>query len=274
MNNFKIFLLALVSLSPMLAQAELKALDDTRLSNLTGQAGLTIELATQIDLGSLKYTDQGSMSINNLHIGGQNGTLLDDLKLDFDLAANGDALIRLGSISGSPIDFNVSMDSIALNGTGGTTNMFSNINLNGYLGVTNIAIRNGGNNVNTTLPSGIKVSDSRLDLNTQFSVTDGHVGWDVGDVILLFNFAGVEINHMTINNTRGLDTAGSNGMASVQAKFASGIGVSGHSGLAVYDVVFRADIDMPVFKIGGANIGDVNFTDFVISNTSMVIYGH
>jgi hypothetical protein len=274
MHNFKQFLLALVSLSPMLVHAELKALNDASLSNLTGQSGLTIELATQIDVGSLKYTDEGSMSVNNLHIGGQNGTLLDDIKLDFDLASNGDALIRMGSISGSPIDFGVSMDSVSLSGTGGTTNMFTNIALNGELGTTNMVIHNAGNSINTTLPSGFQVSDSSLDFNTQFSVTDGHVGWNVGDVILIFNLAGVEIDHMTINNTRGLDTAGSNGMASVQAKFASGIGRTGNPGLAVYDVEFRSDIDMPVFKMGGRNIGDVNFTDFVISNTSMVVYGH
>ena len=42
----------------------------------------------------------------------------------------------------------------------------------------------------------------------------------------------------------------------------------------MHDVEFRADIDMPVFKMGGTSIGSVQFTDFAITNTTMMVYGH
>ena len=49
---------------------------------------------------------------------------------------------------------------------------------------------------------------------------------------------------------------------------------SGKEGLSIHEVDFRADIDMPVFKVGGTSIGSVQFTDFAIKNTTMMVYGH
>jgi hypothetical protein len=39
-------------------------------------------------------------------------------------------------------------------------------------------------------------------------------------------------------------------------------------------VEFRADIDMPVFRMGDTSIGSVQFTDFAITNTNLMVYGH
>ncbi|HBC33829.1 MAG TPA: hypothetical protein DC045_05780, partial [Marinobacter adhaerens] len=65
------------------------------------------------------------------------------------------------------------------------------------------------------------------------------------------------------------------GMASATAKLSRGTSsASGNDGLSVHDVEFRADIDMPVFKMGGTSIGSVQFTDFAIINTTMMVYGH
>ena len=83
------------------------------------------------------------------------------------------------------------------------------------------------------------------------------------------------IEGLQIHNRRGDDTLGHFGMASATAKLSRGTSsASGNDGLSVHDVEFRADIDMPVFKMGGTSIGSVQFTDFAIINTTMMVYGH
>jgi len=135
-------------------------------------------------------------------------------------------------------------------------------------------IRNGGSSTRT-LANGNEVSGSELQLDTHFEITDGSLNWDAADVILLFNFAAVGIEGLQIHNRRGDDTLGHFGMASATAKLSRGTSsASGNDGLSVHDVEFRADIDMPVFKMGGTSIGSVQFTDFAIINTTMMVYGH
>ena len=111
----KIALATAVAAAPFAAQADLKALDDTTMGNVTGQAGVTIELETEVSIGEFRYTDEGYLAVNDISIGGgsverdANGAvtgvsgMLDDLVIDIDVEADGDALIDVHSISGAPI---------------------------------------------------------------------------------------------------------------------------------------------------------------------------
>ncbi|GGC59829.1 hypothetical protein GCM10011362_05320 [Marinobacter halophilus] len=197
---------------------------------------------------------------------------------------SGDLVIHLGATDyGDPtslqdtlqaVDFELAIDSITTSGTDGTTNLFSDIHLQGYVGPTDLVIRNGGNSTRT-LTNGNTVSGSELQLDTHFEVTNGNLNWDAADLIFIFNFAAVGIEGLQIHNRRGDDTLGHFGMAHATAKLSRGTGAtSGKEGLSIHDVEFRADIDMPVFKVGGTSIGSVQFTDFVISDTTMLVYGH
>ena len=197
---------------------------------------------------------------------------------------SGDLVIHLGATDyGDPtrlddylkaVDFELAIDSITTSGTDGSTNLFSDISLQGYIGPTDLVIRNGGSSTRT-LANGNTVSGAELQLDTHFEVTDGSLNWDAADVILLFNFAAVGIEGLQIHNRRGNDTLGHFGMAHATAKLSRGTGAaSGKEGLSIHEVEFRADIDMPVFKVGGTSIGSVQFTDFVISDTTMMVYGH
>jgi len=51
-------------------QAELKSMDDTLMANVTGQAGLTMELDVRIDIGEIAYQDEGFLTIENFIWGG------------------------------------------------------------------------------------------------------------------------------------------------------------------------------------------------------------
>jgi len=197
---------------------------------------------------------------------------------------SGDLVMHLGAIDyGDPtslndylraVDFELAVDSIVTSGSEGSATMFSDVLLQGYLGPTDLVIRNQGGNTRT-LANGNVVSGSELQLDTHFEIADGSLNWEAADLILLFNFAAVGIEGLQIHNRRGDDTLGHFGMAHVTAKLSRGTSAaSGAEGLSVHEIEFRADIDMPIFRIGGTSIGSVQFTDFAITDTTMMVYGH
>jgi hypothetical protein len=77
----------------------LKALDDTLMGEMTGQAGLTIDVETKWTLGEFMYKDGGSVVIQNINLGGStnaadnvasaNGGYLDNIRLTIDVAGAG-----------------------------------------------------------------------------------------------------------------------------------------------------------------------------------------
>ncbi|AOY86752.1 hypothetical protein BKP64_00365 [Marinobacter salinus] len=316
---------------PLPAMAEFRPLDDGALSGVTGQAGVTIELETKINVDRLSWTDEGSLNVNGLRLSGQNDTVMDNMKLTIDIAGqdevlehgfseiarranaglldpnsdadiadalasynvagefgrkfnSGDLVMHLGATDyGDPtvlddylqaVDFELAVNSVTATGTEGSATLFSNVLLQGYVGPTDLVIRNGGTSTRT-LANGNTVSGSELQLNTHFEITNGSLNWEAADLILIFNFAAVGIEGLQIHNRRGNDTLGHFGMASATAKLSKGTSAgSGKEGLSVHDVEFRADIDMPVFRIGPDSIGSVRFTDFAITDTTMMVYGH
>lgn len=98
MAAFKILTLAsAVSLISVGVCADTKLLGDSALQGVTGQAGLTIDVESQFEIGEFAYHDAGYLLIQGIRIGGNsmgNGTgtggdLLDNLRLDLDLAGDG-----------------------------------------------------------------------------------------------------------------------------------------------------------------------------------------
>ncbi|WP_217642290.1 DUF6160 family protein, partial [Curtobacterium sp. MCBA15_008] len=85
-------------------------LEDSAMGNITGQAGVSIELETKINMDRLIYTDEGSLTISDISIGGAERTdffgfnglggpdsndLLDNIRIDIDVLADGDAAINI-----------------------------------------------------------------------------------------------------------------------------------------------------------------------------------
>lgn len=252
-----------LSATSSLVMAEMKALDDTVLSTLTGQAGITIELETQIDLGALVVTDEGNLTMNDIHIGGSAGTVLDNMKIDIDVAADGDGIINLTSLDGSNmIDFEVTVGSVELNGLAGeNTQLASNISMQGFL------------------------TGANLTVDTATDTLYATAGYNLTDVDLDVDFLGLGIRDVTISsdNSTGLITdayyQGIN--ASTQAVIVS---ASAHSAanprtasgnaLMVEIGAFEQDIQVGAVIIGGTSIGSFAIQDQVISNTTLQIYGH
>ena len=75
------------------AQAELKALDDSTMGELTGQAGLVIDLETEWTIGEFAYQDAGFIVLRDLSMGGNSNegtnSMLDNIRMEIDVAGAG-----------------------------------------------------------------------------------------------------------------------------------------------------------------------------------------
>jgi hypothetical protein len=98
----KVALVAAISAVAAGAQAELKALDDSTMSEMTGQKGLTIDLETKWSIGEFAYHDAGLVVLKDLAMGGNpndaaGNTMLDNIRMEIDIAGSG-----VPSASGQP----------------------------------------------------------------------------------------------------------------------------------------------------------------------------
>lgn len=108
----KLTLATAIAAVPFAANADLKAMDDSAMGNVTGQSGVTIELAAQVDVKEVAYQDDGFLAISGLSIGGDAldanndaTTALDDIKLYIDVAGtNGVGDTGAGAVGNAYIE--------------------------------------------------------------------------------------------------------------------------------------------------------------------------
>ncbi len=293
----KIALVAAIAAAPFAANAELQAMNDTAMGDVTGQAGVTIELETKVSIGQFKYTDEGSFAVNDIVLGGAGvtadglaagyGDLLDQLKIDIDVLDDGDAKIHVGTLDGNPIDWGLNVGSMELlaGGTGSdSTTLISNLSGYGNLAQLDIVV---------------DTATDHLNLVASFDVTD--MDFDV-------EFLGVGIRDLKITGAGyNFDYDGDNGVISdgsdadgefgldptdpLQAKqlgvltqFAnvnldiykgSGLGASTATDVLRIDVnnVYM-DMTIGAVEIGGTSIGSLAIDNLAVTNTKLAIYGH
>jgi hypothetical protein len=125
----KITLAAAISVAPFMAQAELTPMDDSLMGNTTGQAGVTIDMeigSAGVTVGSVVYTDEGSVNVNGISITPKTGTI--KLSQTIDVEDDGD-LVMVTTPDGGSQDLLVSVDDIQLEGTNGKAELLSNLNM-------------------------------------------------------------------------------------------------------------------------------------------------
>jgi len=166
----KLALVTAIAAAPF-AQAELVSIDDTELSGMTGQSGISIDLSAQVSIGSIEYTDTdqaGKLNINNIVLGGAGGTgALDEIKIDIDVDATDGLIIHLGGTNASgvltgldKVDFGLSVGDVKINNG---SNIASNIQIDGNLGPIDVVIAN----------------DGTIAVDAYFQVTSGSLDLDV-----------------------------------------------------------------------------------------------
>ena len=265
---------------PFVAQADLKPIDDAQMGSITGQAGVTIELETRVDIGEFRYTDEGSLSIKDISIGGANTTglfseitdfrdalgldattnLIDNIAIEIDVAADGDAIINVLPLTAAPIDFGVSTGEWTLEGHTDSTLLASNFNMVGAF--TKVGIT-------------VDTATDRLNLNTQVGISDLDVDID-------FLGLGIRDLKMTGADYMGTKLDGTAAAANVltlgatidmDVYKATRLGGSGDA-LAIDLNTFAADMSIGEVLVGGASIGSVMLDNLVVQDTTMRIYGH
>ena len=316
----KIALVTAIAAAPFAANAELQAMNDMAMGNVTGQAGVTIELETQVSIGQFKYTDTnggganeiggGSFTVNNIDLGGAGlitgatpifdtdgddtpdlaaTELLDDLSIDIDIAADGDAVISVHTISGLPIDFGLTADSMMLEGTDSTT-LVSGLKAWGMLAKLDIRVdtEDAATNLGGT-------GDGSLNIDTAFTVNS--MEFDVP--FLALGIKGMSItgagNNFDYNGDGTVDTPDVElGLdptdpdqakkLGVATKFAqvnldvykgNGFGASTATDalrIDINDIVM--DVNVGQVLIGGTNIGTVALDNLHVQNTRLAVYGH
>jgi hypothetical protein len=70
MKGFKKLALVAAIAAPLSSVHALEAIDDAMLSDMTGQSGVTVDLETQVSIGSVTWTDEGSLNLNSIKVGG------------------------------------------------------------------------------------------------------------------------------------------------------------------------------------------------------------
>lgn len=107
----KLTLATAIAAVPFAANADLKALDDSAMGNVTGQSGVTIELSAKVDVKEVAYQDDGFLAISGLSIGGA-----------YAKDANGDYLTDASGnyIQGNLDDVKLYIDVAGTNGAGDT----------------------------------------------------------------------------------------------------------------------------------------------------------
>ncbi|MDX5337349.1 MAG: DUF6160 family protein, partial [Marinobacter sp.] len=236
---------------------------DTAMGNVTGQAGVTIELETKVSIGQFVYTDEGSFTVNDIVLGGSGvaggpGTdLLDDLYIDIDVEADGDAVIHVGSLSGQPIDWGMtasSMELVAADGSESTT-LVSNLSGWGMLGALDIRV---------------DTATDRLNLDVAFNVMQ--MDFDV-------EFLGIGIRDMAIMGGQFFEgdtgAAGMFAVANVDVYKGNGFGASTATDVLRIDINdITMDMSIGAIEIGGTSIGSIAMDNLTISDTRLAVYGH
>lgn len=91
MNTFtRTLLVTAIAATSFAASADLKPLNDGAMGDVTGQAGVTIDLSANVEVKEIAYQDKGFLVIDGLKLGGHSTagatTALDDIRLTIDVA--------------------------------------------------------------------------------------------------------------------------------------------------------------------------------------------
>lgn len=287
----KIALVTAISAASFGVNAELKSLDDSAMGELTGQAGVSIELSTEVAIAKFTYTDEGSFAVEDIKIGGSSqlitkgmvglavpgsaddtalsagGAALDDLVINIDIVASGDAVISVDTISGAPIDFGISTGrmSLADNAATANTTLISSLSMDGLLYQLDITAVNGGGS--KTDAAGNDLATLRID--TEFAIADLDVEVD-------FLAVGLEDVSVTGNGPHAGATLGMT-LSAVDGAFTGGANTAAAGATSALHIALDnvyLNVDMPIVKVGGVSIGSIALTGLQLNNTTLDIYGH
>ncbi len=275
--NSKNSLLFVAAILPSVVCAEIRPIADDDLGNVTGQAGISIDLSAKVEIGQIAYRDEGYIVIDDVVLGGANkstyfgkdwgpgthsGDQLDGVQINIDVLDDGDLVIHAFAAPdyGNAVDFKLQTGAWSLgkaNGDYGRTNLLDSFSMTG-LGLD--------------LRMRVDNNDQHLYVQSTFGIDD--LDAEVG-------FLGLSIEDMTIAGTsyfESLSQWGFVGLPDIGAYLELDIHTQNTAtvtnALAIDIVKFETDIGINAVKLGGVSIGSLYLNDLKLNDTSLVIYGH
>lgn len=298
MKTMKKSLIAVsVATIPLSGFAELQPMDDTQMSGVTGQAGVTIELTTAASIDQIEYSQgesTGSVLMDNVRIGGHDDGDPLEVDINIDLAdtdgdvsgadnppgdlEDGDALIELRPQGDTiaPVQVGVDMGSLGLESSDGSDSatLISDLSADFWVSQLDITARTentlGGDDANGSIR-----------IRNRFAA-ELDVDFDVAAVSLEgVRMAGAGTMSDLQESDPNFDALAVSGMQ-INAEIGSGDTLSGASdideSLRVDLEEFNADIWMPTVNVGSnssgdSSIGSVGISNLNLTDTQMAIYG-
>ncbi|MCD1630346.1 MULTISPECIES: DUF6160 family protein [Marinobacter] len=269
MKGLKPTMLALCVAGAAPAAMAFQPLDEISMGNITGQAGVTIELETRLNIDRFIYTDEGSLVINDISVGGANridlfpelgfnltgagpSDKLDNVRINIDIANDGDAIINILPMTFGAVDMRITTGAWDLTGTDGSTTIMDNFQMDMLIGSGTIRV---------------DTATDTLRLLTDFAIDD--LDFDIPFLamgIRDLRLTGADYDLQAPQPLRLF--------ANVDLDIFKGANAAGTEVLAIEMDSFRADLSIGGVLIGGTSIGSVMLDDLAITNTSMRIYGH
>jgi len=190
----KIALVSAIAALSAGAQAELKALDDSAMGELTGQKGLTIDLESKWTIGEFAYVDGGAVVLKDLSLGGNtnaaalddafhtNSSMLDNIRLEIDVAGSGFA--APGSLADNVLGYGFSnvKDLAGVHILSGNTDADLQAVAGGSLLVGAVALATGGAAVGSSVYTGHSTN------GVNGAGVDNEVVYGDGDLKIHFTF--------------------------------------------------------------------------------------
>ncbi len=307
----KIALVSAIAAAPFAAQADLTPMTDSLMGDTTGQAGVTIDMTIEgagITVGSVVYTDEGSLGINGISITGTNAAgdanQAMSLSQTVDVLANGDLQLVVSPQGGEQY-LNIGLDSVTLMANEATDADFA-ANASELVNNLDMTVKLTGNS--TTTIHNVDVSSQTLG---DFGVTGTAATSTAGLVISqgasfqienldvgLFGYTAEQADVLADTAAYGGDGSGSvdtpaeTGTAAVIADKAA-ISITGltlnnnggainlnqkiwadSTGVSIQIAGFDADLNIQSIAIGGASIGSLAVNDISMAGITQKIYGH
>ncbi|WP_166263749.1 DUF6160 family protein [Marinobacter caseinilyticus] len=270
MKGLKTSVLALsVAAAPMLAVADIRMLDDSAMGDITGQAGVTIELETKVNIDRFTYTDEGSLNVNDIEIGGTNrvdlfselgvnitsrppSDLLDNIRINIDLLSDGDAVINILPLTFGAVDIRISTGEWTLDGATDSTTVLDNFHMDALIASGTIRV---------------DTATDVMNFRTDFAIDD----MDFDAPFMAIGVRDMQVTGADYDLTapQPLDL-----FARVEMDIYKAPNAAGNESLAIDLAEFRADIRVGSLLVGGASVGSIALDNLAISDTSMRIYGH
>lgn len=199
-----------ISVATVSVQAEMASIDDAVMSDITGQAGVTIEMSTALTVGQVTYKDEGSVLINTIAIGGGltagavTGSMVQTQTIDVN--ANGDLVI--GGSAGS-VGLTVGSIQLQDSAVSATNTLIQDVYLAADLGVSAITVYNGDISLNA-MDAAVGITAAALVVaNTDLG--DANVSLGDANVVL----ATATADQVTAQNNLDAEIAGANDAGTV-----------------------------------------------------------